>query len=155
MLQDIKEYRIRNSLIVIGLFLGLVFSIKEGGQTGIQNWVLGVSIPFCILIPLFCIRVLGSADIKLFSVIGSFLPLSIVFSILLYSIFIGGIMSIFSMIQHHNSYSRFQYFVRYITEVKQTKKIKPYYIAKRDGRDCVIHFSIAIFISYLIVIYYK
>ncbi|MDD6057134.1 MAG: prepilin peptidase [Clostridiales bacterium] len=71
--EDFKEWRISNRLICAGLLWGLVFRIMGDGGAGIVHFLMNISIPVILLFLLFQMRALGAGDIKLISMTGGFL----------------------------------------------------------------------------------
>ena len=65
--------KISNRLIVCGLIWGLVLKIWGNGYVGILYFILNITIPVVLLFLLFQMHALGAGDIKLFSLVGSFL----------------------------------------------------------------------------------
>ncbi len=111
--------------------------------------LLGAVFPIIIMWPLFYIRALGAGDIKLLSVLGSFYGYKVILSFMVISLFFGAILSIFQIVRCGNLNIRLQYFYCYISNYIRTKKITKYYNAKHEGREPVIHFSLAIFMAHL------
>lgn len=72
---DICTGKIKNRLILLGLFLGFLISIYEKGAAAIPLWFLKITFPVILLYLLFRIGALGAGDIKLFSVIAGFLTM--------------------------------------------------------------------------------
>lgn len=82
---DIRHMKIRNRLIVCGLTAGFIFRILGDGYTGILYAVLNSMIPVVLLILLFQMHALGAGDIKLFSVVGSFVTTERLLGVMVYS----------------------------------------------------------------------
>ena len=72
---DLRKRKIPNLLILAGAILGMVRLISC--REPLLTYLPGILIPILILFPFFRIGTLGAGDIKLFSVIGFFLPLQI------------------------------------------------------------------------------
>lgn len=149
-LDDWKNYRVRNSIILGGLGTGFIINVIEYGITGFLSWIGGVIFPVVLLWVLFLIKTIGAGDIKLLSVVGGFLGIHFVFKSIIIAFLIGAIMSVFQMIRQNSLITRLQYLAKYVSHFISTRKIESYYLAERDGRNCVIHFSIAIVISVFI-----
>lgn len=149
---DLQYYKVPNYLIVIGLMTGFIYQFQVAGIQGIGKYILGVSFPIILLFLLFLLKAIGAGDIKLFSVIGGFWGIAFVFKIIMVALFIGAGISIFHMIRHQNLISRLQYLAQYYSELKTEREWKPYYEAKRDGRKCVIHFTIPIALSVIVCV---
>lgn len=161
---DIKSYKIKNYIIVIGIITGLAFNIRDLEFTAIYTFLLATILPIIILFPLFLIKVLGAGDIKFFSVIGSYMGVSAVVEIIIISFLIGAIISIIYLICTKSFLKRLNHLKSYISNlIKENKivlssgkvtikdiKISPYYEKDKHGRQGVIHFSVAILFALLI-----
>lgn len=164
--QDIRSFKIRNYTIIIGLTTGILFSVKEVGLKEIYIFLIAMIIPVIILFPLFLFKVLGAGDIKLFSVVGCYLGISTVIQVIIISFFTGAILSTFYIIRTKSLYKRISHFKEYISKIKEeyresltaskisitNLKIIPYYQKEEDKAEGVIHFSIAIFLAYIIML---
>lgn len=70
---DIRFRRISNSLVVSGLaagFLGAFLNANPFGILPVQAMV-GMFVGLIVLLPLFSLRVMGAADVKIFAVLGA------------------------------------------------------------------------------------
>ncbi len=152
---DCLEYRIRNPIILVGLLFGLLYQIITFNLYGFQNWLSGCILPILILGILFLVKVLGAGDIKLFSVIGGFYGSHFVLRTIVVSFIIGALLSIIQLIRYGNLVNRLQYLAKFISECFREKELRSYYEASRDGRSCVIHFSIAIAIAVFLCLQYE
>ncbi len=164
---DIKSYKIKNYIIVIGIVTGLFINFKEGGFQGIYYYLLAIFIPIVILLPLFLFKALGAGDIKLFSVIGCYLGISSVIKVIIFSLLMGGVMSLIYLLKTKGLSKRVYHLISYVSKMKQANstilnkgrlnikdiKILPYYEKEKHGREGVIHFSIAIFLGLLVFIF--
>ncbi|MCI8326419.1 MAG: hypothetical protein HFI37_01420 [Lachnospiraceae bacterium] len=74
-ISDIHTGKIRNWLIFLGLILGGIITIFEKGIVAIPFWIIQIFIPVFLFFLMFRIGGLGAGDIKLFSVIASFLTI--------------------------------------------------------------------------------
>jgi prepilin peptidase CpaA len=152
---DCLEYRIRNPIIIFGLLLSLFYQITIAKMNGLHNWLLGCILPILILGILFLVKVLGAGDIKLFSVIGGFCGPRFVLRAIVVSFVIGALLSIIQIIRYRSLMNRLQYLAKFISKSFSEKERKPYYVASRDGRSCVIHFSIAIVMAVFLCLQYE
>lgn len=155
--QDLKSYKIPNSIIVIGYIISLLFFVQEYEWTSIHKWMGSMLIPIIVLLPLFIIKALGAGDIKLFSVIGGFFGLAYAMDLIVIAFIIGGVISIAKLISNKNFKHRMIHFLTYSRELhlKITNQNMidfdcRYYKKNRDQSQDVIHFSIAIFIAYIL-----
>ncbi len=96
---DIKTKKIPNILVIIGVILGLI-SIFFNNDINIYSSMLGAAVlsSALIFISLITKGALGMGDAKIIFVIGLFLGLRTSFSVLLLSIMISGIISLFLLI---------------------------------------------------------
>lgn len=92
---------------------------------------------------------LGAGDIKLFSVISSCIGLGGLLKTIIYSFLVGAVFSLIIIIRNKNLYSRIAYFSSYIKTTLYTKSITKYDY-ESDGKQNYIHFSVAIFIGFII-----
>lgn len=74
---DIDYRRIPNLWSLFGILVGVIISFVESGIHGCVFSLLGVAMPVAVLFILFIWSVLGAGDIKLFSVIGAFVGISV------------------------------------------------------------------------------
>ncbi|WP_322039160.1 prepilin peptidase [Burkholderia diffusa] len=70
---DIRFRRIPNSLVMAGLAGALVGNVIGGNPFGIAvvQSLIGASLGLVCLSPLFALRVMGAADVKVFAVLGA------------------------------------------------------------------------------------
>ncbi len=147
---DILTYKIKNSLIVCAVVVGFFFRFMEESWTGILSAAAGIAVPILCLWLLFCLRALGAGDIKLLSVVGCFLGASEVLNCILYSIFIGGVMSLGKLLYTGNVRLRFHALFTYLKKGIQTGCCEPYRGVQEITKESVIHFSIAILLGVLL-----
>lgn len=146
---DIRTSRVSNRLICCGLFAGLLFQVQESGIGGIGFFLRNISIPVILLYLLFLVRVLGAGDIKLFSVIGSIWNLKVMGFCIGVSFIVAAGMSLYKLICNQNLNSRLNIFFSYLYELSKTGQLKKY-PRESDGKQNVIHFSIAVLIGFII-----
>ena len=126
---DVREQRISNRLIVLGLFTGLLLRTWGDGSAGIICFLVNISIPVILLFLLFQLRALGAGDIKLFSVVGGFLETEQLFRVLILSFFAAALLGLGKML----------YFKWSGTKSAEEKTL--------------IHFSIAILMGYIVTVW--
>lgn len=125
---DMTKTRISNRLIVLGLILGFFFRIITESYMGVLFFVVNLSIPVILLYLLFQVRALGAGDIKLLSMIGTFISAEQLLRLIVSAFCIGAVMGICKM-----GY-------KFVFQKGKMSKLTK------------IHFSPAIFIAYLMVI---
>lgn len=146
---DIRSCRISNRLIVTGLFLGFLIQVEQYGVRGMGIFIMNVSVPVILLYLLFLMRVLGAGDIKLFSVISSIWNVKVVCITIAAGFITGAFLALCKLICQHSLCSRLSVFRDYIYQILITKTIKKY-PRESQGKQNIIHFSVAILIGFII-----
>ncbi|GHU43154.1 hypothetical protein FACS1894111_08280 [Clostridia bacterium] len=136
-------------MICLGIGTGLLFQYLELGGKGVLLGILQISVPIIVLYLLFLMRALGAGDIKLFSVIGSLWNFKLLFWCVVFSFLAGAIWSLGKMMYHRNVRMRLLYFVAYLRKVLEEKALSVYDVPSKEAHN-FIHFSIPMFIGYLI-----
>lgn len=126
---DFRERRISNRLMALGLVIGLILRILGEGGIGIVHFLVNISIPVILLFLLFQLRALGAGDIKLFSVVGGFLELRQLFAVMIVAFIAASVIGLGKLLYHRLS------------------------AKKKDGNKTLIHFSLAILIGYVVVVW--
>lgn len=126
---DFRERRISNRLMALGLVIGLILRILGEGGIGIVHFLVNISIPVILLFLLFQLRALGAGDIKLFSVVGGFLELRQLFAVMIVAFIAASVIGLGKLLYHRLS------------------------AKKKDGNRTLIHFSLAILIGYVVVVW--
>ena len=146
---DIRTRKISNRLILSGLVLGCIRNLSQYGWKGSIYFLILISLPVLVFYLLFLMRALGAGDIKLFSVISSCIGLKGVLDIIIYSFLTGAVLSLIVLIHNKNLYSRIAYLSEYVKRALYTKSIAKYDY-KSDGKQNFIHFSVSIFVGYVV-----
>ena len=146
---DLSYYRVPNTYLASALLISLFRHLLAQGFYGVCPWLLGMIIPFIVCYVLYRCRMLGASDIKLFSVIGSFVGLRLLCSIMLMSLFFGAAMAAVKMIYRKNIFCRFRQLSNYVACFMKTGKLEPYYDRKKEGDDGIIPFTVAISLAAL------
>ncbi|EOS26873.1 hypothetical protein C806_00465 [Lachnospiraceae bacterium 3-1] len=148
---DIRSGRISNRLILSGLAAGFFFQVVGLGWRGAGVFLINVSLPVILCYLLFLMRALGAGDIKLFSVVGGIWDLHVLIVTIIISFWVAAGMSFGKLLYHRNLVSRLCIFGKYIHQIMTTFQL-PEYPKEPQGKQHIIHFSIAILIGYLIVL---
>ncbi len=148
---DIRSGRISNRLILSGLAAGFFFQVVGLGWRGAGVFLINVSLPVILCYLLFLMRALGAGDIKLFSVVGGIWDLHVLIVTIIISFWVAAGMSFGKLLYHRNLVSRLCIFGKYIHQIMATFQL-PEYPKEPQGKQHIIHFSIAILIGYLIVL---
>ena len=150
---DISRYRVPNFLLALTMIYSLFWRMKDQGFSGIGLWLLGMIVPFLICYLFYRCRMLGASDVKMFSVIGSFVGLRLLCSIIVSALFIGAAMAIVKMIIRKNFMCRFRQLFNYVTCCVQERKLKKYYDMTREGDSGIIPFAVAISLATILCVY--
>lgn len=152
-ISDYKTWRISNVLIVSGWLFSLCWNVSQHGvQAGVWHWLSGAVIPIITLWIFFLTHTIGSGDIKLFSVIGSFYGNRFFLWTFTASILIAGIMSLFQLVREDILAVRLQYLANYLSNFTKERKLRVYYHQGSDSEKSIIHLSGAIAGGYMIAL---
>ncbi|MCM1039990.1 MAG: A24 family peptidase [Roseburia sp.] len=151
---DFKYDRIANGWIILGMILGVSFRIAEGGLYGMCSAAVSMLLSFCLLYPVYKIGGLGAGDVKLFVVIGSFVPAAELLHIIIVSFMIGAVFSIGKLISEANFRERMQYLFSYLFDVLRAGQWKLYgedlMRERRKYTGNKIHFALPACISVML-----
>lgn len=144
----------------MGIMAGLVFQIVDYGAYGIWKFFIGFMTPILIMYIFYLLKMFGAGDIKTFAVIGGLFGPKVVMSCMIYSIFAGGVCVILVMIKSKTLFFLFyrvRSFFQYVSNCIYTKKIVSYNMEGAKGQGAVVHFTISIFLGFLItmITYYR
>ncbi len=96
-IKDIKTGKISNGFNIGFGIVGIAYGLGLGGTKGFFASLLGAIIPVALLMVLFSKGVLGAGDIKLFSALGTFAGLEIIW-LLIYSFLLCGVYGLVLML---------------------------------------------------------
>lgn len=149
--------KVFNVWIAVGVFCGLIDAVWRGGGEGLFWGMIYMVIPVFLLYPLFMIGCMGAGDLKLFAVIGSFLPVRELMLCLAAAFSFGAVFALLKMIKERNFIERMKYMISYFAEVMKTGIWKIYEESpdpggqNGDGQRASyknkIHFTLPIFLG--------
>ncbi len=145
---DLYRYRVPNALIGIGLALSLYNSIYQQGMLGIGVFSVKCLFPFVVCFVFYLFHVLGAGDIKLFSIVCSYYNIGCCVRVMLVSLLIGALFSLFKMILQKSFIRRF----RYVKNLRSGRSNRVYYDLKTCGDEGVIPFTICITLAVIICV---
>ena len=148
-LSDLYCYKVPNAVICFGLSLSLLYRLWTAGITGLIPWLTGMAVPFFLCFILYLCRMAGAADIKLFSVIGSFYSVGFCLRVMAGSLIIAACMAICKLIYYRNGKERFHYLLQYLIRIMMTKRIEPYERKENLTEEYTIAFSIPISLAFM------
>ena len=143
---DFGNEKISNRLIVSGLIWGRAFRLLGEGSAGLVHFLVNISIPVILLFLLFQMRVLGAGDIKLFSLIGSFVNLRELISCIVFSFIVGAALSLVKLLLTKQFFVRISDGWCYIIDLIRGNWTK---YSHRDTGN-VIHFAVPIMVGLLL-----
>lgn len=147
---DLYRYRVPNAIICIGLALSLYKGLWLYGVPGLWYVLLNGLIPFVVCFIFYRLHMFGAGDIKLFSVISSYYHVIFCFRVMVVSLFIGALFSLFKMIQKRNFIRRFRHFSTYVKQLVAGQRPGPYYDRNTCGDEGIIPFTICISLAAII-----
>ncbi len=92
--QDYKSYHIRNELVISGTLLGIILNSAIPGELEFLESLIGWSIGFLLLLPLYSFRIMGAGDVKLMAMVGAFVGPDDIFYVFLNSLISGGVLAL-------------------------------------------------------------
>ena len=149
-LMDFLLERVVNGFICMGLVLGLYYQIRTCSARGMMIYVLGILVPFFLLLPLFYFRMLGAGDIKLFCVLGSILGYERIVRVMVCSFFLGALLSFAFLISYGNLKERCLYFFHYLYQYGRTGQHSPYIKKGKQAEN--FHFTVPVLLGVMLYV---
>ena len=150
---DLWRYKVPNALITAALVISLVRHFDAQGFLGIYLWLTGTVVPFILTFIFYKVRMLGASDVKIFSVVGSFVGVMTSLQIIVVSVFTGAVLAVIKIYRRKNLRHRLNHFIHYIYGCKEDKKLKQYYDREKEGDDGIIPFTVAITLACILCLY--
>lgn len=144
---DVQKSKISNRLIVFGMGLGFMFQIYTYGVYGVVLFLKNISFPVILFYLLFLMHALGAGDIKLFSMIGSFLSFKGLCRCIGYAFLFGAVWSLCRLLRKKKLQKNLVAFWWYLKGVIQRKQVTCY--GESRAMQELICFSIPILFGYL------
>lgn len=145
---DIRSTYVDNGWILFSLCVGFALRLLGEGIFGIPDFIAGAVLPVLLLSGLFYFRMLGAGDIKLFCALGGVMGAADVCRCILFSFFLGAVISLAILISFGGFCRRICYLIHYFQEYFLTGQTKPYY---RHGMTLEnFHFTVPIFLSVML-----
>ncbi|MDY7581649.1 A24 family peptidase [Pseudomonas sp. CCI3.1] len=70
---DLRNHRIPNLLVLLGVVLGVVGQSYASGLIGLGHALLGMLVGFAIFLPMYAVGGMAAGDVKLMAMVGAFL----------------------------------------------------------------------------------
>lgn len=167
---DVREHRIPNQLVAMGIILGLgwIFvSAGTGRAAAEQGWRVACLLKsgagflgrmfliWVLCFPFFALRMTGAGDIKVMGLITAYLGMRIGITAIMAGICLGAVLALWKMLHYGSLCERFLYLSAYIRQMIQNRKLEKYYCSRRDGYTCVIPLGACYFAGTLLVCLWK
>jgi prepilin peptidase CpaA len=152
LITDYKEYKIKNTHVMIFLATGLALNGLTAGLPGLLDSLYGLLIPLTLIL-LFAVRMLGAGDIKALCAIGSMVGRAMSIYTMLLSIVAGGVIALGFMIFRKNALQRFRQFGAYLKQCFYMRKLLPYdqFTDEKSG----FRFSLGILGGFILAVVYS
>ncbi len=147
---DLYHYRVPNVIVGIGFALCLYRNLCLYGTIGVVYGLLKSLFPILLCLLFYVLRMIGAADIKLFSIVSSYFSIVFCLRVMVLAVMIGGFFSIVKIICNRNLLIRFHYFTEYIKAIMVAKRPLKYYDRSRHGDGGIIPFTVCISLSVII-----
>ena len=107
---DLYKDKIYNLWIVPGILTGLILQLSRGTESFL-NALLAMGATFLILMPVYFIKGIAAGDVKLFLMTASFLSMQDIFSCILFSFLIAGVISLIIVLIKRNIHATIHFAV--------------------------------------------
>jgi prepilin peptidase CpaA len=95
---DLRWQRIPNWLVILTVLVSISWHAAMTGLAGLWMSLAGMLVGTAVLFPLFLIRGMGAADVKFFGALGAAVTYENILTVLVFSLFIAGIMAAFRVV---------------------------------------------------------
>ena len=138
-LSDLKDYKIRNPIIVFGWISAICLRVWHAGIYGLAKGIICIIIPVVICWPLFIIGGIGAGDIKLLSVISGIYGIKFLGKVSILLLIFAGAISLIYLIKKKALMQRVKKFLFYLMGIVHKRgEVEKYYQRVRDGTEFVI-----------------
>lgn len=121
-ISDVKEYKIKNKIVLPMLIAGLILGIITNNFT---DCIFGMLLPL-VLLPLYALRMLGAGDVKALCAIGVVVGLESSANTLIFTFLSGGVAAVVFFVIRGNFINRMKYFFGYLKMCFTTRSIQKY-----------------------------
>lgn len=98
---DLYKDKIYNVWVIPGLLTGLIAALLQG-QERFLSALMAVGVSFLVLMPVYLVKGIAAGDVKLFLSTASFLSMQDLYSCILFSFLIAGVISLGILIFKRN-----------------------------------------------------
>lgn len=91
---DIRDHRIPNQLVTIGLLIAVAYHALSPFGHGTGFTIAGLAVGMLALMPLYVLGMMGAGDVKLMGMVGAYIGTAAVISAVLATLIAGGILAL-------------------------------------------------------------
>lgn len=146
---DLRESRIPNLLIYLGLIAGASYRILSLEIQEEASFLVSLLWPILLLYPFFYIKAIGAGDIKLLCVLSTFLSAKDELWLIFFSFIFGAGFSCYRIITHREALKRLLSVGKYVEQCILQKKILKYSTLKKS--NSYVRFSVFILAAFLLL----
>ena len=147
---DVRNMRISNRLILVGLGIAFIQRLYCEGIWGVFTGMFLITFPVVLLYLLFLAGALGAGDIKLFSLIGGFVNFKELMWCIVYAFLFAAVFSLVKMLYYRIFFSSIRNAAHYIE--RMLMGVYSAYIPLEEKKNR-IHFSVAVFFGFALSMY--
>lgn len=151
---DIRFSRIKNKWIMFLFSVALFLRWKEEGSSGVIEGIMQFLAVLMIMLPIFALRILGAADVKIFLALSVYLSKGAMVFLMICSLSLGGLIGL--MLCIFQAKQKVPYILS-IMSVKNPTAVKAVHtrcgLKASNLKFHYIHFTIPIFISFVMYAY--
>lgn len=96
---DVRNHRIPNWLVAVGLVCGLSLNSLLSAGLGFISALQGFGLGILLLLPLYLLRAMGAGDVKLMGMVGAFLGSQAIIGVTLLTFIAGGVLALLVALQ--------------------------------------------------------
>lgn len=137
-LSDLKDYKIKNPIIVFGWISAVCLRGMQAGICGFAKGIICIIVPVIVCWPLFITGGIGAGDIKLLSVISGIYGIKFLGRVSILLLIFAGAISLLYLIKKKMLVQRVKRFIFYLTGIMHGGGVEKYYQLKRDGTEFAI-----------------
>lgn len=125
-INDLHNYKVRNEITFTFAMIGIIYNAWTFDLQFITSSLVGMLLPFILLLPLYALKMLGAGDIKLFCSMGALVGATNIMLTMAYSFLAGGVIAIIVMLYRKNLIMSIKYFLHYIRGCAMTVRFLEY-----------------------------
>lgn len=152
-LWDVRDGRIPNRWIGFWYILGFGVSAFSGWLAA-AGYLIRTAAAAGIFFLFFLCRMMGAGDIKCMALICGYLGLPSGIKVIGLGMAFGAVWSFARLAVKGLARPRMEYLSAYIGQIIREKKIIPYYVPERDGKDVVLPLAACLFFGYGLYLLY-